>query len=173
MSVQLFCSQIAVVASRPAGWTTRVTVAGSATDESSMLAELVGLELVEDEVVGDALVLGAALVDAGGPPAAGVPAVGAAQATVKTAVDRSAAAAMPWRRFTSDTFESRPAGSGRCGGMRAHEDPRIRHADRTANKSGGLPSSDVQEGSETQVTFPITAAVQRPAGRRIFGGTPE
>jgi hypothetical protein len=145
-----------------------------------MLAELVGLELVdgEDEVVGDALVLGAALeedalVDAGGPPAAGVPAVGAAQATVKTAVDRSAAAAMPWRRFTSDTFESRPAGSGRCGGMRAHEDPRIRHADRTANKSGGLPSSDVQEGSETQVTFPITAAVQRPAGRRIFGGTPE
>ena len=88
-----------------------------------MLAELVGLELVdgEDEVVGDALVLGAALeedalVDAGGPPAAGVPAVGAAQATEKTAVDRSAAAAMPWRRFTSDTFESRPAGSGRYGG---------------------------------------------------------
>jgi hypothetical protein len=37
-------------------------------------------------------------------PAAAAPLVGDAQATVKTAEDSKAAAAMPWRRFTGNTF---------------------------------------------------------------------
>ncbi len=79
----------------------------------------------DEEVDGDAVVRGDALADvaeAAAPPADGVPAVGAAQATVKTAVDRSAAAAMPWRKFTSNTFENGPAGRAMCGGN-AGSDP--------------------------------------------------
>ena len=48
--------------------------------------------------------------EATAPPADAVPAVGAAQATVRTKGDRSAAAAMPWRKFTSNTFVSGPGG---------------------------------------------------------------
>jgi hypothetical protein len=98
-----------------------------------MLAELVGLEPAE-AVVGDALALGDAVVlgeavvlgdavtdvaEAGAPPADAVPAVGAAQAAVRTAVDRSAAAAMPWRKFTSEHLRNRARLAGDVGSARA------------------------------------------------------
>jgi hypothetical protein len=89
----------------------------SGTEESSIVAEL-GVGDGDEDVDGDAEVDDDAVVrddvladvtEAAAPPAEGVPAVGAAQATVRTAVDRSAAAAMPWRKFTSNTFVSGPA----------------------------------------------------------------
>ena len=124
-SVQLFCSQIAVVASRPAGSTTMVRVGSSATDESSTVAVLESGDVVavgEAGVDTDASLVGEAEVDVlivddvTTPPADAVPVVGVEQATVKTAVDSRAAAAMPWRRFTSNTFESRPAAAGEVWG---------------------------------------------------------
>ena len=67
-----------------------------------------GVAVGEAEVDDDVLLLVAGMT----PPADAVPVVGVAQATVKNAVDRRAAAAMPWRRFTSDTFGFEPAPGG-------------------------------------------------------------
>ena len=138
MSVQLFCSQIAVVASRPVGLDDQRHRGIEVTDESSMVVD--GLELLA--VVGVAELL--AEVDGRGgrrevdvdidaaelltaaAPAEAVPAVGAEQATVKTEAESSAAAAMPWRKFTRDTFgraRGWRAESG-IGGRRSPVDPR-------------------------------------------------
>ncbi len=88
--------------------------------------------------------------DAATPPAAAVPEVGVAQATVKKAVDSRAAAAMPWRTFTSNTFGFQPAtrDERRGAGSADHssqQGPHARRNCRTADKSTLAAVTDTQE----------------------------
>jgi hypothetical protein len=102
-----------------------------------------GVVVWEAEVDDDVLLVVAGMT----PPADAVPVVGVEQATVKRAVDSRAAAAMPWRRFTSNTFGFEPAPSGtRDGGgwvRRSHCSAGPRPALRP---NGGQESADRRPG---------------------------
>ena len=113
----------------------------------------------EAAVVGEADVDDVVLLVVAGmtPPADAVPVVGVAQATVKKAVDRRAAAAMPWRMFTSDTFGFEPAPSGTTDGGRVRRSqcsagPDVRRLGRTADKSRLIAVPDMDDQNETQIT---------------------
>ena len=146
MSVQLFCSQIAVVASR-SGWADPVedrTVTEPSSDDSGELDEV---EEEEEVLLDDADVVEvgadevAALLTTAPAADDAVPAVGAEQATVKAAAASRAAAAMPWRRFTGSTFSLSPLatgsgiGVGRAYSRRLYTGPAVRLAVRTATRA--------------------------------------
>ena len=114
--MQLFCNQIAVVASS-SGWAEPVdglTVAGPSSEDSGELDdELLDDPLDDDdEEDGADEVVEAALLTAAPDADDAVPAVGAEQATVNAAAASRAAAAMPWRRFTGAP-SGQPAVDGR------------------------------------------------------------
>ena len=80
-------------------------------------------------------------------PADAVPGVGAEQATVKTETESRAAAAMPWRKFTRNTFGEGPrlAGGVRDPGAADHQiDPRP--ARPAVQPDGGQESARPHQG---------------------------
>ena len=125
--------------------------AGEVVDDAGVDDD--GVVVGEAEVDDDVLLLVAGMT----PPADAVPVVGVAQATVRNAVDRRAAAAMPWRRFTSDTFGFEPASGGTRDGGRVRRShcsagPHVRRLGRTADKSRLIAVPDMDDQNETQIT---------------------